>query len=95
MPDIQDTLQERGERYGSFEGDAGAAQSLKFVLRQTAEENNKLTHGWNDLDDDMQEALEQIATKMGRIVHGDPWYEDSWRDIAGYATLVADRLENL
>ena len=95
MADINDTLKERGSRYGSFIGDATVAQDLKKTLRDTAEDNEKLLNGWDDLDPDMQEALEQISTKMGRIVHGDPWYEDSWRDIAGYATLVANRLENL
>jgi hypothetical protein len=34
-----------------------------------------------------------IAHKIGRIVNGDPRYADSWVDIAGYAKLVADRLE--
>lgn len=95
MADITDTLEERQKRYGSFIGDAEVAQDLKHILRTTAEDNDKLPNGWNDLDADMKEALEQIATKAGRIVHGDPWYEDSWRDIAGYATLVADRLEKL
>jgi hypothetical protein len=95
MADISETLEERGKRYGSFIGDATVAQDLKHILKTTAEDNKNLPNGWNDLDADMKEALEMISTKMGRIVHGDPWYEDSWRDIAGYATLVADRLENL
>ena len=34
-----------------------------------------------------------ICHKIGRIVNGDPDYADSWIDIAGYAKLVADRLE--
>lgn len=34
-----------------------------------------------------------IAHKIGRILNGDPNYADSWIDIAGYAKLVADRLE--
>ena len=95
MADITETLQERGKRYGSFIGDAGVAQQLKGVLRDVANDNEQLTNGWDDLAPDMKEALEMMSTKMGRIVHGDPWYEDSWRDIAGYATLVADRLEKL
>lgn len=95
MADISETLKERGSRYGSFIGDATVAQYLKYILKTTADDNEKLANGWNDLDPDIQEALEQMSTKMGRIVHGDPWYEDSWRDIAGYATLVADRLEKL
>ena len=43
----------------------------------------------------MREALFMIAHKIGRIVNGDPWYADSWVDIAGYAKLVADRLEGI
>jgi len=39
------------------------------------------------------EAMEMILHKISRISNGDPNYADSWRDIAGYATLVADRLE--
>jgi hypothetical protein len=42
---------------------------------------------------DQREALAMIANKLGRILNGDPNYADSWMDIAGYAKLVADRLE--
>ncbi len=35
-----------------------------------------------------------IFHKIARIINGDPNYADSWVDIAGYATLVANRLEN-
>lgn len=41
----------------------------------------------------MCEALEMIAHKIARICNGDPNYADNWVDIAGYATLVANRLE--
>lgn len=36
-----------------------------------------------------------IAHKLGRIINGDPNYSDSWHDIAGYAKLVADRLDGV
>ena len=36
-----------------------------------------------------------IAHKLGRIVNGDPYYADSYIDIAGYAKLVGDRLNDL
>ena len=36
-----------------------------------------------------------IAHKIGRIINGDPDYDDSWADIAGYAKLVSDRLQAL
>lgn len=56
--------------------------------------NNANIDSIDDIDEDMAEALFMIAHKIGRIVNGDPWYADSWIDIAGYAKLVADRLEN-
>lgn len=46
-----------------------------------------------DLADDQYEALDMIAHKIARIINGDPDYADSWDDIAGYAKLVADRLQ--
>ena len=41
---------------------------------------------------DQTEALHMIAHKIGRIINGDADYVDSWHDIAGYAQLVANRL---
>jgi hypothetical protein len=49
---------------------------------------------WESLDADMKEALEMNAHKISRILCGDPNYDDSWVDIAGYATRVADRLRS-
>jgi hypothetical protein len=46
-----------------------------------------------DLAQDQREALEMIAHKIARILNGDPNYSDNWIDVAGYATLVANRLE--
>jgi hypothetical protein len=36
-----------------------------------------------------------IVHKISRIVNGNPDKVDHWVDIAGYATLVADRLEGI
>jgi hypothetical protein len=52
------------------------------------------TPGWANMPDDAKESLDMIATKIGRILYGDPNHHDSWHDIAGYAKLVADRIEN-
>jgi hypothetical protein len=78
-------LAERGSRYGKYTGHARITQHLKNVM--FTYKNRQ------DLDDDMVESLEMIAHKIGRILNGDPHYHDSWADIAGYAKLVADRLE--
>jgi hypothetical protein len=82
-------LTERGARYGKFTDHARITQLLKRDMLSHA-----LTQGVQ-LAPDQTEALEMIAHKLGRIVNGDPNYADSWADIAGYARLVADRLEGV
>lgn len=85
--DVDAMLKERGERYGTFTGHARVTQHLKWIIYD-AVNDNKLY-----LDPDQYEAIDMICHKIGRIVNGDPNYADSWFDIAGYAKLVADRLE--
>lgn len=87
LQDIDKTLDERGTRYGLFVGQADASQALKRVVY------NILDDRGTRVENDQLEALEMICHKMARIMNGDPNYSDSWHDIAGYATLVADRLE--
>ena len=91
---VETILSERGKRYGKFTTHSLITQRLKGVMRMTpgTDSRSMLKSKWDMLDDDQREALEMIAHKIGRILNGDPNYEDSWRDIAGYATLVADRL---
>lgn len=84
MVDINKTLQERGKRYGKYEGAAAASQGLKAVMRGTA--------NWEHLSPNKKESLEMITYKIARILNGDPDYRDSWLDIVGYATLVEQSL---
>lgn len=83
MTDIDNTLKERGSRYGSFTGHAKITQDIKLAMLQG---------NWIFLAPDQKECLEMIAHKIGRILNGDPNYHDSWYDIVGYSKLVADRL---
>lgn len=85
--DIDAVLNERGSRYGKFTTHAAVTQAFKRVTVRFLREGDK------SLSDDQQEALDMIFHKVGRIINGDPDYADSWVDIAGYAKLVADRLE--
>lgn len=87
MAEIDETLRERGSRYGKFTGHANITQRLKTVVFSELLARDKV------LVADQQEAIDMIFHKIGRIVNGDPNYADSWIDIAGYAKLVADRLE--
>ena len=81
--DVGSVLEERGKRYGKFEDHAVISQQFKAVLG---------AHSDNNLAPDQREALSMICHKIARIINGDPDYVDSWVDIAGYAQLVADRL---
>lgn len=80
---IEDTLAERGSRYGDFTDHAAVAQDLQDTMRD---------HGWKRLSFVQKQALTVIADKIARILTGDPNYADNWHDIQGYAKLVEDRL---
>lgn len=84
MQDISAILAERGSRYGRFDAHALVTQRLKQALSSGA--------NWDFLEPDAKEALEMIVHKMGRVLNGDPDYDDSWKDIAGYAQLIVDRI---
>tara|TARA_R110000868_G_scaffold179574_1_gene419724 strand:- start:31378 stop:31695 length:318 start_codon:yes stop_codon:yes gene_type:complete len=77
---VTDILDEREKTHGDYYRTAGIAQGLKDVMRRS--------QNWDEIDDTEREALEMIATKIGRILSGYPHEIDHWRDIAGYATLV-------
>lgn len=87
MGDIKDILLERGNRYGTFKDHSRLVQGMKNAA------GLYLAHTRQKLASDQMEALEMILHKVGRILNGDPDYIDSWQDIAGYATLVVERLE--
>ena len=77
---MTDILDERQKTHGDYYRVAMMAQELKDVMRRGK--------NWKTLDDTQREALEMIATKIGRILAGNPHEADHWRDIAGYAALI-------
>jgi len=82
-----ETINERAVDYGKFKDGAALMQGMKRLVADHAAIHDKT------FADDQWEALEMILHKIGRIVNGNPDKVDSWVDIAGYATLVADRLQ--
>ena len=84
---IADTLAEREKRYGSFEQHAEISDSIQAVMEATPK--------WKVLKPYQREALRMNAHKIGRILNGDPDYDDSWHDISGYSTLVRNILRKL
>lgn len=91
---IQDTLQERGNRYGDFTDHAKIAQDLQDVMRrsETTSAGGATFNGWTNLSAVQKQALTVLADKVARILSGDPNYADNWHDIQGYAKLVEERL---
>jgi len=81
---IDETLKDRGEKYGTFKTQAQIAQSLKYVLRAQP--------GWENLTWDMKEAMDMTMHKYARALNGNPNLHDTWHDIVGYNKLVADNL---
>lgn len=86
MTDLNDTLKERGGRYGELKDNGKVSQGIKDVMRASIQ--------WNNLTPDKKEALDMIASKISRIVTGDPEYKDNWVDCAGYATLIIRSLDH-
>lgn len=75
-------LDEREKTHGDFAKVAATAQDLKRTFRRSR----------GQLSSAQAEALDLIATKLARIVCGNPNELDHWKDIAGYAELVARNL---
>ncbi len=85
MDQVQDTLKERGDRYGDFTDHAIITDGLLDVMMKAPK--------WKKLPPFMKQALRTIADKIARILNGDPHYTDNWHDIQGYAKLVEDRCD--
>ena len=86
-PEIDEVLTARHNNYGSFYDLARVAQEFKNITHL------HLIHANKHMEADQHEALEFIFTKIARIINGNADNVDSWVDIAGYAKLVADRLQ--
>jgi hypothetical protein len=81
-PRTADLLQARGQTHGDYADHAVITQGIKGQMYGYY--NQKHTTA-------MRESMEMIAHKLGRILAGDPDFRDHWEDIAGYATLIAER----
>lgn len=84
MSDIQATLDDRGKSYGEYADGTAIAMRLFDTVQQGT--------GYHAMNPGQQYALFMFCAKMARLLNGDPDHKDSWHDIAGYATLVHDRI---
>jgi hypothetical protein len=81
---IQDTIEQRGNKYGKYAFNAELTQELMGLVTNHAELVG------NELSKTHLESIHMIFHKISRMVNGDPWYSDNAHDIAGYATLLEE-----
>jgi hypothetical protein len=84
--DVDQVLDSRAKDYGKFIEGAEIMQMLKRLVHNYIEDRG------TPLAFDQREAIDMIIHKLGRIINGNPDKVDHWVDVAGYSTLVADRL---
>ena len=75
----KELLNERNATHGSFIVNSRVSQSLKDIVRKEP--------GYEQLALIHREALDHMFGKIGRIMAGQPTFDDHWDDIAGYAQL--------
>lgn len=69
----------RQKTHGDYKSKCEFIQPTKAKMRQAP--------NWETLPNHQKESLDLIATKIGRILYGDPAEKDHWADISGYAEL--------
>jgi hypothetical protein len=77
-------LEEREVTHGDFE--------MKSIWIQEIMENLVGLDSWENMSADQRESIHMILVKLSRIIYGNYDHVDHWDDIAGYATLVSERL---
>ena len=83
---ILNLISERHETHGDYAENARISQNIKSMMHDPAGDT-----GWEQLPSYAKESLEMIALKISRILSGRWDTADHWKDIAGYAMLVAER----
>lgn len=84
MDDLQATLQERGKTHGDFRENSKIAEGCIAIFEAST--------NWSRLTDSMRQTLRMDVHKIGRILSGNPFEPDHWRDKAGYNTLIVNQL---
>lgn len=90
MAGIEETLNERGARYGDRVEQFGVAQAIKELARDRLASNPHYARMAFEDKRLAVETIDMIATKLSRVICGDPAYADNWHDIAGYATIAKE-----
>lgn len=82
---VELVLRDRETIHGLYHQQAALSEFLKDEMHRSS--------NWHRLEPTQRQALDMIATKIGRILTGDPRCIDHWKDIQGYSRLVEKDLE--
>jgi len=93
---LNETLKERGARYGAYISHANLVEEVFLVLEGKAGHSdailNERAENWQKTPSAHRHAIRMIIEKVCRAISGDHTYKDNWRDIQGYAKLIEDSL---
>ena len=78
MNDTEELLKKREKTHGDATDVYTLAYRIQRLLRPKSEAN---------LQEASQVELDQLCVKLARMVHN-PGYDDNYKDIKGYATLI-------
>jgi len=79
---LNDTLDERGSVYGDFPGNL----FLRVQIMSAIDARYKAVNG-QSLTNEQRHLFQDVIAKLARLA-ATPNHQDSWHDLAGYATLV-------
>lgn len=82
---IDQILNSREKTHGNF--------LMKANFIHEIMDNISELYSYQGMEADQKEALHMIIHKISRILYGNANYADNWIDIAGYAKLISDRLQ--
>lgn len=83
---IRALLGERESTHGRYIEQATTGEALRGIMQDA--------RNWHVMSPVQRDALMMISVKISRILNGKHKHPDTWKDIAGYATLVQDYLES-
>ena len=96
MSKTKEILDQREVSYGTYHTGANLTQALYGILMKHYNDVHTIEgEKTKPLPPFITESIHMICGKLSRAVNGDPFFIDSWRDISGYATLVAETLNNV
>lgn len=83
---VSDLIDERGTTHGDYSNTAKYIRQFKGIISRAGAERHQREQP--QLTAQQAESLDMIVHKIGRILSGDPSFQDHWIDIAGYAQLA-------